>query len=371
MTELTYPYDARAFELVKQSHRQDGTSTLLLDGEELPVVLRDVQVTMDESWSPFVQFQAEGVAPEDAALLARIDPRAKAMVDVRAGYVYEDGTADIQRLALVQLQSRRAILPSNSMPLVGHGAELRAHESKWIKATTTKTFTGVMEALQFLVNYAQGNKTAAWIASVDPGYRPDLVSAVVLEQGADVWSVMNEIALSAELRLWADENGVWNLAPKVTLAGVTAAFLVQGPNTTVKEVEDVLSRDGWYTAAVLKYTWRDAGGVDQVVYGTYAPAAPSGLDQGAGCCTYSAERTGPISQYQANLNAKSVVSNLSTRGDSYVVKSVAMYWLRPGMTVQVDLANGTSARHIIRRIAFQVSTGTMTLTTREPNNTEE
>ncbi|AYN57562.1 minor tail protein [Arthrobacter phage Corgi] len=367
-------YQDRALDIVKQTHRQDAAGQLEVLGaapETLAVVLRDPVVTFAEDWAPYVQVSADGVAPVDAAELAKIDPRQAVQLEVKAGYVYDDGEADVQRLALVHLRSRRAVLPDGNMPLVGESAERLAQDAKWLPATITKTFPGVLEAMKFMVNYAQGHTDAVWITTVEPGWRPDLVTSVVLEQGTELWEPLAALALSAGLRLWADEDGAWNLAPKTTLAGVTAAFLKQGPNTTVKKVEDVLSREGWYNAAALTYQWKDAQGVEKSVVGTWSPAAPAGLDAGAGCRTYAADRPGPVSQWQANENARLTVANLSSRGWSYVVDSVAMYWLRPGMTVQVDLANGTTARHIVRRVAFQVAEGTMTVTTREPSNTEE
>lgn len=370
-------YQDRALDLVKQSHRQDAAGVLeILDPLEvqpelLPVVLRDPIVQFAEDWSPYVQISADGVAPTLAADLARIDPRRAVQVEVKAGYVYDDGTTDVQRLALGHLRSRRAILPGGNMPLVAEGPERLAQDAKWLPPTATKTFGGVLEALQFMVNYAQGNKTATWKSTITLGHRPDLVAALVLEQGTELWKPMAALALSAGLRLWADEDGTWNLAPKTALAGVTAAFLSQGASTTVRKVEDVLTREGWYNAAALTYTWKNAQGVEQTIVGTYAPAAPAGLDAGAGCRTYTADKPGPITQYQADENARLTVANLNSRGDSFVVESVAMYWLRPGMTVQVDLANGTTVRHIVRRVVFQVTPGTMTVTTREPSNLEE
>ncbi|AYN55953.1 minor tail protein [Arthrobacter phage Noely] len=366
-------YQERALDIVKQSHRQGASAEVTMTvpaPEVLAVVLRDPVVEFAEDWSPYVQLTADGVAPTDVAELAKVDPRVRTLVEIKAGYVYDDGTEDVQRLALALLRTRKAVLPDGNMPLAADGAERLAQEVKWLPATVTRAFPGVLEAMKFMVNYAQGDTSATWASTIGAGYRPDLVTSLVLEQGKELWKPMADLALSAGLRLWVDEDGTWNLAPKTTVAGVTAAFLKQGPNTTVKRVEDVLDRGDWYNAAALTYTWKDSQGVEKTVVGTYAPTPAAGMDAGAGCKTYADDRPGPITQYQANENARLTVANLSSRGASYVVESVAMYWLRPGMTVQVDLANGTTARHIVRRVKFQVADGTMTVTTREPSNTD-
>lgn len=370
---LTGLYQDRALDVVKQTHRQDGAATLHFPtGDPLDIILRDPQITFSEDWSPYMQLTADAVTPADAETLVRIDPRnvgAGAVLEVRAGYVYDDGTADVQTLALGHLRSRRALLPEGTMPVTAASAEQLAQDTKWLLATTTKVFGGVLEALEYLTTYATGKNTAGtFISTINPVHRPDLVSGVVLEQGEDLWGPISAIALSAGLRVWADENDVWNLAPKTTIAGVTSAFLKQGPATTVSKVEDVLSRENWFNAAALVYTWKDSGGVEQKIVGTWSPDPAPGTEKGAGCKTFTDDRPGPISQYQANENARLTVKNLSTRGGSYVVESVAMFWLRPGMTVQIDLANGVTVRHIVRRVTFNVGAGSMILTTREPSN---
>lgn len=367
---LTGLYQDRAADIVKQTHRQDGAGVVTLaNGTPLDIVLRDPQIVMAEDWSPYLQLTADAVTPAAAADLAGMDPRTGSTVTVSAGYVYDDGTADVQVLASALLQSRRALLPEGTMPITASSAEQLCIDAKWLNATTTKVFVGVLEAMEYLTTYGTGKPTAGTFRStVGTQYRADLTSGIVLETGKDLWGPISALALSAGLRVWCDEAGVWNLAPKVTTAATTSAFLKQGPSTTVSKVEDTLNRDNWFNAAALTYKWKDSGGVEQTIVGTYAPAPAAGTEKGSGCKTYADDRPGPISQYQANENARLTVKNLSTRGGSYVVESVAMFWLRPGMTVQIELANGVTVRHIVRRVVFHVGAGSMTVTTREPSN---
>lgn len=367
---LTGRYQDRAADIVKQTHRQDGSGILRLPaGGTLDIVLRDPQVTFSEDWAPYLQLTADGVTPADPAVLATVDPRAGASVEVRAGYVYDDGTSDVQTLAVGLLQSRRALIPEGTMPIVAASAEQLAQDAKWLNATTTKVFVGVLEAMEYLTTFATGKPTAGTFRStIGTQYRADLTSGIVLETGKDLWGPISALALAAGLRVWNDEDGIWNLAPKATIAGTTTAYLKQGPATTVTKVEDTLTRDNWFNAAAITYTWKDSGGVDQKIIGTFAPTPAAGTEKGSGCKTYTDDRPGPISQYQANENARLTVKNLSTRGGSYVVESVAMYWLRPGMTVQIDLASGVTVRHIVRRVVFRAGAGSMTVTTREPSN---
>lgn len=362
-------YDDRAESIVKQAHRQDGSAKIHYpDGSSESIVLRDPTITLSEDWAPYLQMSGESVAPEAAADLAKIDPRTGAALEVLAGYVYGDMTVDVHRIGYGHMRVRDAVFPARSMTITAASAEQLCQDSKWLPPTETKTFSGVLEALQFLAGYALGVADVPFVSTVTAGYRPDLVSGVVLEQGDEIWPVMSAIALSAELRVWADETGEWRLAPKTSIAGITAGYLREGPTTTIREVRDTLSRDNWFDAVALIYTWKDSGGVDRKIVGTYAPAPLPGLRSGAGRKTFKDERSGPISQYQADANAKTTANNLSTRGGSYTVESAAMYWLRPGDTIQLDMSNGTSVRHIIRKIVFTPAAGTMTVTTREPSN---
>ena len=125
------------------------------------------------------------------------------------------------------------------------------------------------------------------------------------------------------------------------------------------------------TAAVRspRYSWTTPTG-DQEITGSWAPAPTTGT-RGQGQKTLVLDREGQITQYGADEAARAVVENVSTRGDSYTLQAVACYWLRPGHTVQVDLANGSSARHIVKQVVFHLGQGSMTVTTREPNNLGE
>jgi hypothetical protein len=128
----------------------------------------------------------------------------------------------------------------------------------------------------------------------------------------------------------------------------------------------VLSRDDYADAAIVRFKWKDAGG-DKEVVGTWAPpAGPYGT--GAGCKVFETERPGPATQGTANEAARLAVVQLSTRGNKYVIEAAAHYWLRPGAAVQLMTAEGEVIRHICKTVTFNVAGGSMTVTTREPNN---
>jgi hypothetical protein len=212
----------------------------------------------------------------------------------------------------------------------------------------------VTEALEWFASYALGD-TITMTSSVGYGYRADLTSSIPVKAGGSVWDFMDELALAANVRLFVDSEGVWNITPKVTEASAD----VTGLAGTVSDSEDVLDRNEYYSAAVLKYSWTDALDVDRTIIGKWGTLPGK---------VYYAELDTAATQATADTAAQATIRNLSTRGDSYVCTSVAAYWLRPGDTVQVTLANGTDVPHIVRQVVFHLTNGTMTVTTREPSN---
>jgi hypothetical protein len=283
-----------------------------------------------------------------------------------AGYVYPGADSDVQLLATLEASTRGASQPGDVLELVGASAEVRAHEVKWLQAAQVKTFSGVVEAVQWLADYCLSPATVTVAATVGAGYRPDLVTAVALEPGLVLWEVMHALVSSAGLTLYVDSAGVWRLEPPATVLGETAAYLVPGPASTVTKLDDVLSRDGYAEAALIRFKWQDASGAREIL-GTWAPAV-AGQPYGAGCKVWESERPGPITQSAANEAARLAIVQLSTRGNAYVIEAASHYWLRPGAAVQLMTAEGAVIRHICKTVTFNIAAGSMTVTTREPNN---
>lgn len=352
------PYLPATPDLIRGSHDQRTVLTISDGVKTWTMGALSGTLTLSEDWSPFGQFTAtvaNTFTPED---LAALDPRKKLTVTLSAGYVHPDGTADLHPVFTGQLDGRLGKQPAGILDLRASTAETLAQEARWLAAATWKTFAGVTEALEWLAGYATG-AAVTMASSVGYLYRPDLVASIPLAPGQQVWDVMASIALSAGVRLYVDVNGAWTMAPKATTAATTATYLSTGNGGIVDTADDELSRDGYYGAAVLTYQWRDAASVDHTMIGTYG--AP-------GAKTFTDTLPTPVTQSQANAAAQATVANLSTRGDSYTCTAVAVYWLRPGDTVEVTLADGTTARHIVKAVTFQYTAGTMTVTTREPTN---
>lgn len=352
------PYTPDTPSLIRATHEQRCTLTLS-DGTTTwtPTALSG-SLTLAEDWSPFAQLTGTIGNVFTPAELAGLDPRSPLSLVLEAGYVHPDGTADLHPVFTGQLDGRDVKSAAGVIDVKASSAELLVQEAGWLAPATWKTFAGVTEAIEWLAGYALGTPVLA-SSSLGTGHRPDLVASVPLTPGQSLWEPIAAIALAADVRVYVDTAGTWTIAPKSTPAAEVAVYLSTGNGGIVETSTDTLTREGYYAAAVITFEWTDAGSVQRSITGIYGTA---------GAKTYTETRRSPVTQAQANAAAQATVRNLSTRGDSYECNGVAAYWLRPGHSVQITLANGTEARHIVKSVTFQFTAGTMTVTTREPTN---
>lgn len=351
----TTPYLPAAEALVNGSHEQRVTLELTDGVTVWKTPLLGGDLTLSEDWSPRAQLSA--VIPNTFSLadLAAIDPRTHAVrATVKAGYVHPDGTVDVHQLFTGHLRERRVMRPANTVQLEAWSDEGLAQDAGWLETDEFKSFAGVTEAIEWFAEYATGDALTV-ASSVATLYRSDLTASIPTPAGKSVWEFMNDLVLAADLRLFVDPDGVWTLTGKATEADPVDFTVLNRSSDT----EDVLARNGYYSAAVLKYAWRDALDVEHVIYGRYG-TLPGRV--------FYAEYETSTSQAAADAAAHATVRNLSTRGDSYVTNDVAAYWLRPSSTVQVTLASGSDVAHLVRQVVFHLVNGTMTTTTREPSN---
>ena len=351
----TAPYLPGTAELVKSSHEQRAVLELTNGTDVWTSTLLSGDITLDEAWSPRAQLGAVIPNAFTPAELAAIDPRLNTLrVTVTAGYVHPDGTVDLHPLLTGHLRERKARRPGNTLQLEAASDEALTQDAGWLSTDTFKTFAGVTEALEYFASYATG--TAVTIdSSVGPGYRVDLTGSIPVKAGTSVWDFMADLAHAANVRLFVDSDGTWKIRAKATAASTTDITVLD----TASDSEDTLSRNGYYSAAVLRYEWTDASDVDRTIIARYGTLPGK---------VYTQDFDTAITQSAADAAALNAVKGLSTRGDSYTCTDVAAYWLRPGDTVRVLLADGSTVDHIAQQIVFHLTAGTMTVTTRQPSN---
>lgn len=359
---ITSPYAAQAMDVLSTTHRQVASARITTGATVTEVGISDGTVEFSEDWSPHQKFSV--TSPALAALLAAADPRTVSTIEVLAGYVYPGaGGEDVQVLATGHIRNGSNDRPGDAHTMDCVSEEMRTQDNKWMGTRQTKSFAGVLEFMQWALAYAcPGSPTIT--TDMRPAYRADLVSAVALEPGKPLWEQIYAVCLAAGLWVYVDSSGAWRMEARAKVPGESAAVLREGPASLVKKITHIQDLDPYYTAAILQYKWRDSGGVDREIFGTWAPPADArGI--GAGHKVFTATRNVQTSQFDANEAARLTVQQLSTRGDSYVIEAVAAYWVRPGLTVSIG---DDGIRHIVKTVSFDLGAGTMTVTTREPSN---
>ena len=357
---LYAPWADDSHDLIRATHRQKFTVTLTpAGGDPIAPTVIAARLSFNEDWSPYGDLALTFANDLTAAQLAALDPRTNPpAVDVAAGYVRGDGSEDVHPVFAGYLHEREANSRSRTVDAKGYTLDGLTHEVGYLGADTFMTWPSVRAAAEWAAGYAT-QQAVQFTPVGNVPTRPDLTAGVPVPAGRPIWDILGDLVLGARVRIYADENRQWIIGPKTTEAAQVRAYLSEGGGGIVDGYRDTLARADYAGAAVVVYRWRDSGGVDRTVTGTYG--AP-------GAKTYREERQGAATQAQANEAAASIVQNLSTRGDGYRVDGAAAYWLRPGHTVQVTLANGTESRHIVRQIDFDLVAGTMTVITRQPSN---
>lgn len=362
---ITHPYQPQALDVLAKTHRQAALARITLDGVATEVAISDGSVTFSEDWTPHQKFSI--TSPALAELLAAADPRTNPKVEVLAGYVYPGaGAEDIQVLATGHIRNGSNDRPGDAHVMECVSDEMRTQDNKWMGTRQTKSFSGLTEFLEWALDYACPSPQVIG-TDIRPATRADLVSAVSLEPGQPLWPQIYAIFLAAGLWVYVDSTGAWRMEPKASAVAESAAVLREGPASLVKKISHAQDLDPYYTAAVLEYKWKDSGGTDREIFGTWAPP-PDARGKGAGHKVFYATREVQTTQFNADEAARLTVQQLSTRGDSYSIEAVAAYWIRPGQTVAIG---DEGIRHIVKTVSFDLGQGTMTLSTREPSNLGE
>jgi hypothetical protein len=183
--------------------------------------------------------------------------------------------------------------------------------------------------------------------------------------------MLNEASQRLGVRIFCDENRVWHIQSPDALKSVTSLKLFTGPESTLLSAETARNRgegndDGFKNSAVIKYSWTDGAGNEQVIYGNANVVTGAESVYSIGYMTAYEERDFPTTQGNADSAASTLVAGRMSRGQTVSVVAVSAYWLRPGMTVTVQLPIGTQQRYIVTGVNFSSTSGVMSLSLRQP-----
>ena len=358
---MSAPYSDDTADLLTRSLGQVVRAWLLPPtGTPIPLELERCQFGWDETRAPRCTASLTARAPLDQATLALFDPRAGARLSIFAGYLRPGGTEDIQPIADLGLRTRTVTRPDNRLELTAVGDEAQIIDASPVDALGVVGSTHAWAIL----NLIRGIIPAAdWVGTGTGG------AAITIADITDVWATIDDLADRLDSDIY--DNGLrgWRYEPRPVLTGTPAHTLVVGLDGTLITSTSTLDRNAWFNAAILRYRWRDGAGVDQVVTATRAvttgPYAVTGL---AGKRTYTEDRAVPTTQTAANAAADAILTRFLSRSRTYTLRAIAAYWLRPGMTVTVQLPVGDPENHLVSAVTFDPIAGTMDVRTRLPDN---
>lgn len=397
---ITAPYHPRAATEVAGAIRHVWEVVAEVDGGldaggyEVPLEVVSGSVTFDEAWAPHVQ--ASLVLRYDTATAGHLDPRTGARIKIRAGYGYPDGDffgfTDTWTLARLGVTRRAVSRPGNDLRLSAMSDEVLAQDMLWHADMSPSLSDGwevfnALSAISYLVWLATGRAPHFEPGLDDIGRRlddqawPD-ADWLPEHPGAgttSVWSLIESVADIYDL--WVIDRGGfntdtgtdvgWEVRRRPTGLGAARAQLKTGPAGNLVETDSEISaEDGWANVVHLIHTWDDANGNrHRLTTRSYVASGPMSV-QNAGYRAIAVERTAPINQVDIRAACGALVRRTVTRGRSYRLVAPAMYWLRPGHPVTVQLPTGDQERHIVQRVTFTHPDGLMDVTTRLPETVE-
>ena len=306
-------------------------------------------------------------------MLDALDARNGCRVSIYMGYVYDGFVDDVHLVANVHVRSRTVDRPSNTMKLVLSGDERLAQDYKRLSWDSVPPLTGINEFVQYHAGIAQRPTPATVVSEVGPNYGAYALVGMVQDPGKDSLSMIQDAAERLNLWIYCDGDRVWRIRNKAEYVGETALKLTTGASGTILSTSSVLTRgdvegSGFHNAVGFKYAWRDGAGNDQVIYGNAAVLNGPWSIESIGWNVFYAEREYGISQANANQAAANALQSLAGRGHQMTMQAHAAYWLRPGMTVTVQLPLGEQERLLVRQVSFNPTSGTMNLALYQPIN---
>lgn len=337
------------------------------DPFDLTVEHGSLSVTFSEDWAPFAQVEFQSPVT-DADVLDLMDPRTNCRVLVHAGYEYPGGREDVLPLADVGLRERPVSRPANLMTVRAASDEARAQDYRLMWSGNLNR-SGVNEAAEWLLRFALAPETPVIRSDFPAGSKAAALADMEADIGDDAWSLLDDVAARAGVRIWCDENRVWRIEARAERTSWTSLDLTVGAAGTVVTSDSSLTREEWYNAAVLRYRWQDAARNEYVRIGRarVEDGGPYSVTE-VGAKVYFEERERPASQAGADAAAVSRLRTLVTRGRSLSLTAGAAYWLRPGHTVRVKLKTGNWTNHLVQSVKFRPHEGLMDLVTRLPEN---
>lgn len=384
----TFPADAPARLTQSLKHTFRAVVHPMDNGQtpDFELNVEDISVTFDEAWSPHVQAQLTCALPDEAQLAA-LDPRKLARVSIYTGYVFAHEDEAEELLADLHLRSITIKASSKQMVLFLSGDEALLQDFNCIgtESFPTRTLNQLVRDFVDIVGVTSSRNLRSDFANNDFG---DLLNeqdgygrfALRSFTGRTAWDCVQDIADRCGVWVYAHDGVNWRITERPEIAAKPVHNMTVGEGGTVVSSEVTVDRGTFYNSVFLDYEFdkpgRDAtGGIFfggripvQKAYGNaFVTGGPFSADK-VGLKTYYQKIDDMASKAQANASARGLLNRLVTKGFQYSLEGVALYTLRPGQTVEVQLEHGGPKKLLVKAVTFNPASGLMTVNLRQPEH---
>ena len=354
----------------------------LHERHSLPLNVQSATVTLDDSWSPYVQAAVVCTTPA-TTVLARMDPREAVRVRLTLVQAFGDGTpladqgtgdvaaldaayggslaawsaqwakpfnqnmrASVRRHLDLSLRRRDLDVAAGTMTL-----ELASDEAALQDAALVSTTSATPGGSSLIAAVGTGLARVGAALTDNAGDVTDLdPDSLAWTPGTSAWDYLAPLVDASGRRLWCDEMRSWHLGlPGQPKRGEVRVTPIQTDQT------DTIDRDGdWYDSVVVEYRWTDSGGVDHVRYDSAGPA--------------NATRTMFVQWDRPWVRAgaaQALLNRAQGRARSVVVDGVSDYSAEPGKAVNVTLPDGLFVSGSVLAVQWRFPEDVMTVTTRD------
>ena len=360
------------------------TLTAYLDSADLEA--KTASITLDNSWSPYIQGTITIPIP-DSTTLDALDPRNQPRVQLFLTQDFGDSlevsyftglfsgltvaamTAAYTGLFLSAMTARfflpwngALVIPSTrrdlNLSVRGRSIDHRdgevtltlSSDEGFLQdyALVSETiyrpeFTQVKTAVTYALS-----KIGAQLqtTTLDGSINPD---AAAWLPGHSAWDYLVPLLTATELRLYCDENRFWYLVPdNATVEGT----LVLSDQSTIILGTDDITRDGdWFDAVVVQYNYLDTvTGLTSIVY----DAADNGNPTKVNTIVYETFYPGPGA-------AARILARATGRGRQQSVTAVNDYTVTPGQEARIKLPGTLETVGSVRSVVWTLPGDTMSI----------
>lgn len=357
--------------------------TLHVAGHTLPI--SGGWVTLDETWSPYIQAEVTISLPP-ADVLRSLDPRreGRALVTLAARYGAPAPVADLTALfggqplsAITEEWSGlplRAITASLSEPYNASGHR----DTSWRRldlgvigrridrraATVTLELSSDEVLLQdyrpmtatlppsLSVRTCVATALARIGATLTPGAADGTVEAdaVLWEVGTTAWDYAHSLVDAVGLRLWCDAERRWHLDQPLDPSTSPSVYVVR--MESAHELDETLSREPWATGVIVSYTWDGPDGDRLTVHDT----------AGSGSCIYQHEVRRP---YPGPGAAAAILARMRARGSLVTARQTATYDVAPGWVMQSLATDTAHQAGLVSVVRWELDTDQVEVSSRD------